>query len=229
MKQKTTLLLWAVLLTGAAFGQMDIPESGRIRIDGDLSDWRHASWTPVDAVIAGDPTNISNAAWSLTWDEDGIIYVAVQYDDANAVLRKPGRMFDCIELYARGDTGSDPLDFYKTQTSAQSYLIGLEEDQTTEWLQMGPFKKLPRHNPLKVAITLDGTRFVYEAAVQLYDTFNPQDKNDSSESEIFTGEEIGFDIAIIDVSKNGPGGILGYNDRKKRAGADRIAEHTLED
>jgi len=229
MKQKTSLLLLTALLAGAAFGQMDIPESGRIRVDGNLSDWRHTSWTPIDAVIAGTPTNISNAVWSLSWDEDGIIYVAVQYDDTNIVLRKNTKLFDCIELYVRGDTGSTPLDFYKTQTSAQSYLFGLSGDQTTKWLQMGPFKEQPRHNLIEVAVTLQGNHFVYEAAVPLYDTFDPKNRNNCSESELFMDEEIGFDIAIIDVGENDPGGILGYNDRKKRASADQIAEHTLED
>ena len=229
MKQKTAFPLVFALLAGAAFGQMDVPESGRIRVDGSLSDWRHASWMPIDAVIAGTPTNISNAAWSLAWDEDGVIYVAVQYNDTSIVLRKNTKMFDCIELYARGDTGSDPLNFYKTQTSAQSYLFGLSEDRATKWLQMGPFKELPKHNPIEVAVTLDGSHFIYEAAVPLYDTFDPDKQRSCSESEIYVDKEIGFDIAIIDVGENGSGGILGYNNRKKRAGADQIAEHTLED
>ena len=229
MKQKTAFLLLSALLAGSAFAQLDIPNAGRIRIDGNLSDWRQAEWTPIDAVITGTPTNISNAVWSLSWDDDGIIYVAVQYDDSDIVLRKNAKMFDCIELYARGDTGSDPLDYYKTQTSAQSYLFGLHKDRTATWLQMGPFKELPKHNPIQVAVTLEGNHFMYEAAVQLYDTFDPEDKNESSESEIYAEKEIGFDIAIIDVGKIGSGGILGYNSRKKRAGADQIAEHTLED
>jgi hypothetical protein len=226
MKQKTILLF---LFAGIAFAEIDIPESGRMRIDGDLSDWRRAEWIPIHEVITGAPTNISNAVWSLAWDEDGILYVAVQYDDADIVLRNGSNLFDCIELYARGDTGSDPLDFYKTQTSAQSYLFGLHRDLSTTWRQMGPFKELPKHNPIKVAVKLEGTRFIYEAAVQLYDVFYPNDENESSESELYSEKEIGFDIAIIDIGKNGTGGILGLNDRKKRAGADQIAEHLLED
>ena len=218
-----------MLLAAGAFAQMDIPESSRIRIDGNLNDWRRAEWTPIDAVIVGSPTNISNAAWSLAWDEDGIVYVAVQYDDSNAVLRKNTKLFDCIELYARGDTGSTPLDFYKTQASAQSYLFGLSEDLETEWLQMGPFKELPRHNPIEVAVTLKGTHFIYEASIQLYDTFDSANQSTCDESEIYVAGEIGFDIAIIDIGENGFGGILGYNDRKKRASADQISEHTLEE
>lgn len=225
MKQKTILLL---LLAGVAFGEMDIPEAGRIRIDGDLSDWRRAEWIPIEAAITGNPTNLSNAAWSLAWDEDGIIYVAVRYDDADIVLRNGNNMFDCIELYARGDLTSEPLDFYKTQTGAQSYLFGLQKDQS-EWLQMGPFKELPKHNPVKVAVKLEGNRFIYEAAVLIYDDFNPADEHACSESELFAEREVGFDIAIIDIGKNGTGGILGYTSRKKRAGADQIAEHLLEE
>jgi hypothetical protein len=223
------IYLSVLFLAGTALAQLDIPESGRIRVDGNLNDWRRAEWTPIDAVIIGSPTNISNAAWSLAWDEDGIVYVAVRYDDSNVVLRKNTKLFDCIELYARGDTGSTPLDFYKTQASAQSYLFGLSGDLETEWLQMGPFKERPGHNAVKVAVTLEGNHFIYEAAIQLYDTFDPANQSNCRESEIVVDEEIGFDIAIIDIGENGSGGILGYNDRKKRASADQIAEHTLED
>lgn len=229
MKQKTALTLLFLLTAGLLQAEMDIPQSNRIQIDGSLSDWRNAEWTPIEAVINGSPTNISNAVWSLAWDEDGMLYVAVQYDDSDIVLRKNTKMFDCIELYARGDTGSEPIDFYKTQTSAQSYLFGLREDRTTEWLQMGPFKELPKHNSIKVAVSLEGIHFIYEAAVPLYDTFNLEKPGKSSETELFAGEEIGFDIAIIDIGTDGSGGMLGVNNRKKRAGADQIAEHTLED
>ena len=229
MKQKTLFVLLFMLPAAWISAEIDVPESGRIRIDGDLSDWRRAEWFPIKAVIAGSPTNISNARWSLAWDEDGTVFVAVQYDDADVVLRNGNDMFDCIELYARGDLTSEPLDFYKTQTSAQSYLFGLHKDQTTEWLQMGPFKSLPKHNPVKVAVNLKENRFIYEAAVLLYDDFDPQDDHESSESELFTEREIGFDIAIVDIGTNGTGGILGYNSRKKRSNADRIAVHLLED
>ncbi|HKL20310.1 MAG TPA: hypothetical protein VJ904_00805 [Tichowtungia sp.] len=229
MKQKTFFLFLFMLPAVWLFAEIDIPESGRIRIDGNLSDWRRAEWIPIDAVITGSPTNISNAVWSLAWDEDGTVFVAVQYDDADVVLRNGNGMFDCIELYARGDLTSEPLDFYKTQTSAQSYLFGLRKDQKTEWIQMGPFKELPMHNPIQVAVRREGHHFIYEAAVLLYDDFNPTDEHESSESELFAEREIGFDIAIIDIGKNGSGGILGYNGRRKRSNADRIAVHLLED
>lgn len=228
MKQKTASLLLFLLAAGRLSAEMDIPESGRVRIDGKLSDWRRAEWRPINTIITGTPTRISNAMWSLAWDEDGTIYVAVQYDDSDVVLRSNTNMCDCIELYARGDTGSDPLDFYPSQRSAQSYLFGLLEDHTTPWLQMGPIQNLPAHNPIRVAISLQGNHFIYEAAVQLYDTFDANDPNRCSESELFTGKEIGFDVAIIDVNTNG-GGILGINSPKKRASADAIAEHLLED
>lgn len=211
------------------FAEIDVPESGRIRVDGRLNDWRRPEWIPIQSVMAGSPTNISNAVWTMSWDEDGTIYVAVQYEDADVVLRNGTNQFDCIELYARGDLTSKPLNFYKTQTSAQSYLFGLQADESTKWLQMGPFKELPEHNPVQAAVTIDGPHFVYEAAILLYDDFDPHDKNDCSESELFSEREIGFDIAIIDIGHNSPGGILGHNGRKKRSGADQIAVHLLED
>ena len=229
MKQKTACLLLFLLTAGALHAEMDIPESGRIRIDGKLSDWRRAEWTPINAVITGTPTGISNAVWSLAWDEDGTVFVAVQYDDADIVLRNSTNLCDCIELYARGDTGSDSQNFYPSQTSAQSYLFGLRDNQPATWLQMGPFQTLPSHNPIEVAITLDGSRFIYEAAIRLYDTFDANDANRCSESELYSDKEIGFDIAIIDIGATGTGGILGSNARKKRSAADAISTHRLEE
>ena len=232
MKQKTTLLYLIALLCTCALAQEDIPESGRIRVDGNLNDWRRAKWHPLETIIDGSPSNISNAVWSLAWDEDGLIYIAVQYDDADIVL-KDGfvntHAQDGIEIYARGDTGSSPSDYAESQSSAQSYSIGLTSDKKNPRIRQGSWTKIPVHNPVKAMIMLEGNHFVYEAMVQLFDTYDSRFRRKSSESEIYVDDEIGMDIAIIDVGKAGYAGMLGENDRDKRTDADQIAEHTLED
>jgi len=231
MKTKAATLLLFALFAGTVSAQMDIPESGRIRVDGNLNDWRRAKWEPLSIVIDGSPVNISNARWSLAWDEDAFVYIAVTYDDADIVL-KDGIVIsnaqDGIEIYARGDTGSTPAAYAETQSSAQRYLIGLTADKNPR-IRLGEFEKIPIHNPVKAMIVLEGNRFIYEAMIPLFDTFDITTRRKSSESEIYVDEEIGLDIAIVDVGQTGTAGMLGENDRDKRTDADQIAEHTLED
>ena len=229
-RMKQALLL-VVSLAAIASAQMDIPESGRIRVDGNLNDWRRAKWEPLKTVIDGSPVNISNAQWSLAWDEDGLVYVAVQYDDLDIVL-KDGYVIsnaqDGIELYVRADTGSTPAAYAETQSSAQRYLIGLTADKNPR-IRLGEFDKIPIHNPVKAAVKLEGNHFIYEAMVPLFDNFDTTTRRKSSEAEIYAEDEIGLDIAIVDVGQSGYAGLLGENDRDKRSDADQIAEHTLED
>lgn len=224
--------LLALFLTGTALAQLDISESGRIRVDGNLNDWRRARWTPLEVVMDGDPVNITNAQWSLAWDEDSVVYIAVQYDDKDIVLKNGfvnSNAQDGIELYVRGDTGSSPADYSKTQSSAQRYSIGLTNDKKNRRIQLGDLKKIPVHNPVKAMVVLKGNHFIYEAMVPLYDSFDVATRRKCSESDIYTEKEIGLDIAIVDVGQSGYAGLLGENDRDKRTDADQIAEHTLED
>ncbi len=224
--------LLIVFLAGTALAQMDIPESGRIRVDGKLNDWRRAKWEPLEVVIDGDPMNISTARWSLAWDEDAVVYIAVQYDDADIVLKEGyvnSNAQDGIEIYVRGDTGSSPSDYSKTQSSAQRYSIGLTKDKKNPRIRLGDLEKIPVHNAVKAMVVLTENSFIYEAMVPLYDSFDATTRRKSSESEIYVDEEIGLDIAIVDVGQSGYAGLLGENDRDKRSDADQIAEHTLED
>ncbi len=232
MKQKAATLLFVALFAAAALAQMDIPESGRIRVDGNLNDWRRARWTPLEIVIEGAPVNITNAQWSLAWDEDAVIYVAVQYDDMDIVLKDGfvnSNAQDGIEIYVRGDTGSTPADYSKTQSSAQRYSIGLMKDKKNRRIRLGDLEKIPVHNPIKSMVVLDGNHFIYEAMVPLYDSFDATTRRKCSESEIYVDKEIGLDITIVDVGQSGYAGLLGENSCDKRTDADQIAEHTLEE
>ena len=230
MKQKTTLLFLLALFSHAAFAEMDIPESGRIRVDGNLNDWRRAKWIPLNTVIEGAPSNISNAVWSVAWDEDGVVFIALRYDDANPVLENGTHMTDCVEIYVRGDTGSSPTDYAQTQQGAQNYIFGLSKDKKTAWKKMGNLEKIPIHNPVQVAVTLNKNTFTYEIKVPVYDWFDATTRRKCSEAELFADKEIGLDIAIIDAEKSAPAGILGANNRTgKRTDANQIAEHLLED
>ena len=220
------------MLTATALAQVDIPESGRIRVDGKLNDWQRAKWFPLNATIEGNPAHISNARWSLVWDEDAVVYIAVQYDDTEIVLQDGfvnSNAQDGVEIYVRGDTGSSPSDYSKTQSSAQCYSIGLMKDKKNRRIRLGDLKKIPLHNPVKAIVVLEGTRFTYEIMVPLYDSFDATTRRRSSESELYVGQEIGVDIAIIDVGKTGKAGRLGKNSRNKRNDAGQIAERTLEE
>ena len=218
---------------------VEIPESGRVRVDGLLKDWRKAYWSPLDQTVEGTTSQITNTRWSIAWDEDAVLYIAIQYDDAEPVLGQSTNSLpasDCIEIYVRADTSSSPTDYAELQQSAQSYTIGLSTDAIGTWIQMGSFNKLPLHNPIKAAVRLDGNSWTYELMVPLYDRFDATTRRRTSESELPTedeqrdGIEVGLDIAIHDAGQSGYRGTLGENSRpNKRIDADQIAEHELTD
>jgi len=234
MKRAISILLGTVLLTGstsARFGEPeDIPEAGRIRIDGNLNDWRRAKWTPLEATLDGNPTHISNARWSLGWDEDAVVYIAIQYDDAEIVLQDDcvnSNAQDSVEIYVRGDTGSSP-DYSEHQSEAQQYTVGLSKDRKVTWKKLGRMTPFPIHNTAQAAVTLVGNTFTYEIKVPLYDSFDATTRRKCSETEVFQDVEIGIDIAIIDVGEAGYAGMKAENTLSgKRTNADQIAEHTL--
>lgn len=228
MKQKTTGFLCFLLAT-TSFAQLDIPQAGSTRVDGRINDWRRPEWFQANTIISGNPTNLTNVRWTAAWDEDPVLFVVIQYNDADLVLKNDTNTADCVEIYVRGDTGSSPSEYAKEQTSAQSYRFGLSADKQTTWLKMGELEKIPHHNRVKAAVSLEGNTLTYEIEVPIYDWFDPGYRHRCSEAEIMTGREIGLDIAIIDVDKNGIAGMLGINDRDKRNNANAIAEQILDD
>ncbi len=244
MTRPTLALLCAGLFAGIASARFvgnpeDIPEAGRIRIDGKLNDWQRAKWTPLEAPIEGNPVHISNARWTISWDEDAVVYIAVQYDDADIILEDGGmnsNAQDCVEIYVRGDTGSSPKEYSKDQSSAQQYTFGLSKNRQISWKKLGAREAFPIHNPAKAAVTLEGNTFTYEIMVQLYDRFDATTRRRCSKTEVYPEDEegpdieIGLDIAIIDVGKTGYAGMKAENTLAgKRTDADQIAEHQLSD
>ena len=224
-----------VLLIGTARAEtgrpLDIPEAGHIRIDGRLEDWGKIDWAPLDKNLAGNPVNISNAQWALRWNDDAMLYIAVRYDDAGIVLQDcyvNSNAQDCVEIFVRGDTGSQPADYSQNQSSAQHYIFGLSKDKSTVWKKLANTDPFPAHNPAAAAVTLSGNTFTYEIMVPLYDKFSAESRRQSQTSEVSLEFEIGVDIAIMDADANGYAGMKSENTMPdKGRNADHIAEHTL--
>ncbi len=235
MKLRPAVLLVLALTSVAVPAETgqpdDIPEAGRIRIDGRLEDWKRIAWAPLNATLDGNPVNIANARWALQWDEDGMLYIAVQYDDADILLQDgyaSSNEQDCVEIFVRGDDGSEPIDYSDDQKSAQHYIFGLAKNKTVSWKKLAGIDPFPPHNPAKVAVVLSGKTVTFEIIVPLYDEFSAISRRDSELTETYVDAEIGADVAIVDA------GATGYTGRKsentlgeKSANADAIAEHRL--
>lgn len=225
-----TLLLFAGLARAEMGRPEDIPNAGRIRIDGRLEDWRNAEWTPLTQNLDGNPINISNAEWSIQWNDDPALFIAIRYTDADVVLQNGTNRQDCVEIYVRGDNGSEPLDYSKDQRSAQHYIFGLSADKKTPWKKLANTEPFPAHNPTKAAVTLNGHALVYEIMVPLYDTFSAVNRRDCETTEAIEELEVGVDVAIIDVGSSGYAGTKSENLMPdKDRNADHIALHTLSD
>jgi len=209
----------------------DIPEAGHIRIDGRLEDWGKIDWAPLDKILAGNPVNISNAQWALRWNDDALLYIAVRYDDAGIVLQNcyvSSNSQDCVEIFVRGDTGSQPADYSQNQSSAQHYIFGLSKTGTAVWKKLANTDPFPAHNPATAAVTFNGSTFTYEIKVPLYDRFSVESRHQSQTSEAAPDFEIGVDIVIVDADANGYAGMKSDNTMPdKDRNADHIAEHTL--
>jgi hypothetical protein len=229
MKMQLFLLL---LLAGIARAEMgnpkDIPEAGRVRIDGRLDEWRNVEWTPLTQTLGGNPANISNAQWSIQWNDDPALFIAVRYDDADPVLGTGTNLQDCVKIYVRGDNGSEPLDYSKDQVSAQQYIFGLCKDKVTVWKKLANTNPFPLHNPATAVITLSGNTFTYEIRIPLYDKFCAASERNTQTTEAVEELEVGIDIAIVDVSSTGYAGLKSENTLPNKGhNADAIAEHTL--
>lgn len=208
---KTQIIcLISSLLAGVVYAEAgrpaDIPEAGRIRIDGYLADWKKMDWTQLDKNLDGSPVHTSAARWALRWNDDGMLYIAVQYDDTDIILQNgyvnsTGQ--DCVEIFVRGDTGSRPTDYSGTQSSAQHYIFGLSKGKTAVWKKMAAAESFPVHNPAKAAARLDGNTFTYEIMVPLYDRFSITSRRDCKMTEPYPEFEVGVDIAIADTGSTG--------------------------
>ena len=229
MKTQMFLILLVVGIARAEMGNPeDIPNAGRIRIDGRLDDWRTAEWTPLTQTLDGNPVNISNAEWSIQWNDDPALFIAVRYDDADLVLQNRTNLQDCVKIYVRGDNGSESLDYSKDQVRAQQYIFGLSKDKTTAWKRLTNIEPFPPHNPATAAITLSGNTLIYEIMVPLYDEFYAASKRDCQTTEAIEELEVGVDIAIVDIGSKGYAGERSENTMPDKArNADHIALHTL--
>ncbi len=210
----------------------DVPNARRIRIDANLRrEWDNVEWAPLSHSLDGQAVNISNAFWSIQWNDDPALFIAVRYDDADPVLQDSfvnSNTQDCVEIYVRGDNGSEPLDYSKTQVSAQHYIFGLSKDKTTVWKKLANIDPFPFHNPAKAAITLDGKSFIYEIRIPIYDEFYAKARRDCETTEVMEALEIGVDITLVDVGSTGYAGRKSENTMAGKANnADAIALHTL--
>lgn len=212
-------LLMATLICMTARGELEngfeeIPEAGRIRIDGRLEDWEGAIWYTLPVLGPPDrPGRIGHAEWTAAWSDRAVLLVAVRHTLRDPVLADRfagGTAQDHIELFVRADTGSNPAAYAETQESAQHYRFGLSQNREASWKQLGAFDPFPRHNPARAAVRMDGDLMVYELEIPLFDHFDAQNHRRISVSEVYIGKEIGLALRAVE------------------AGADRTAEEADE-
>ena len=233
---KSALFILVFLLSPALFAQTffgqpeEIPEAGRIHVDGKLDDWRRADWTPLEEIIDGVP-KITGAEWSLFWTDEPAVYIAVRYTDADIILKSSyagSNAQDSVEIFVRANPSSSPSQYATTQESAQNYIFGLSPDRKAVWRKLASADRFPQHNPAKAAIALEGNTFIYEIMVPLYDRFSITNRRRVSRAEAYADIEIGIDIFIIDAGTNQYHGTISGNLLPdKRRNADHIAVHTL--
>lgn len=202
MKQPASLYLilsLSLLLHVQASTFEEIPEAGRIRIDGLLDDWEQAEWHPVHPSMDPPTGRLRDAEWSVAWSDRPALFIAVRYTLSDPLLHTNGNdpdAADHIELFVRGDTGSHPNDYAQTQESAQHLRLGVAPDHQSVWIRLGSFPALPRHLPVRAAVHVHENQFHWEIELAPTDHFDADNRRRMSLSELYPDKEIGLDLRI---------------------------------
>jgi hypothetical protein len=168
--------------------QLEVPSgeyvitAGAVTVDGVLSEWDDAVWTPLDQVYSGDPSDVTQAQFAAKWDDaTNKIYVAARVNDSDHVFQDAWgdwNQSDRLEIYFSVHGG----DYQYFQENAQQYVIW--RGPTTDSAVLGGERiggplagdppAVPGDMGFEFQIALDGSEILYEAALtpfEFYDGF----------------------------------------------------------
>jgi hypothetical protein len=183
--------------------------AGAVNVDGDLSDWTGASWTAINQVYEGNPSDILSASYAARW-QAGKIYLAVKVqDNAHHFTDGYGESYDIhdgIEIYLHTDNNA-ALD-YPNCAAAQEYILGIKStNQTQLWSALGNGSMYPT-NMLKwsdgllgglgvAAGSVDGEWIYYEVQLTPFTYLGIVGGTSNLVTTLDGGEVIGLDVNVV--------------------------------
>lgn len=216
---------------------------GTATVDGDLSDWEDAlEWVPLNVNLYGDPCDVSNARFSMRWNEDT--------DKVYAAIIIPDSYFWFTDGYGEEDDwdGGDRLEIFSQGSGAggayystyyddlcQQYFIGMNTPETGGTWASWANAAVLYGNPLpqfEYGIMTVGNEIHYEVGVKQYDNYagRPGASGTTVVSDLTVNKKVRFDI-VCD-TRWGLGanefGVLAANDMQaKFMDPNAIALYTL--
>lgn len=198
---------------------------GTATVDGDLSEWVDAEWTPLTQLYdvplypAGSPLSpatpdVAEAYYATRWSEDKV-YVAIKVRDTVHNLSPTYVAWDSHDLveFCIHTTGTGPTDYNNYGfASAQEYLAGIRPDGSSVWSTLGPTGSVSGTG-VALAGKVVGQWLNYEAGLIPYHSLNRANPSQSVISYLSAGDVIGVDPLVVannGVTKINSANSLGY-------------------
>ena len=228
-------------VTGKASGGLDgrpsrIGQVKNIAVDGDLTDWADAEWTPLDVVYDGSPSDIESARFAVGWSPEGKIYVAIMVDDTEHVFTDEFKSYDAgdrAEIYLMAGGRGGPFGGCARNTMqgpAQQYTLGVKASNHREaWMCMGENLPVPADAGPEYAVRVKDSTIVYEAAITSFDYYGGLIGKPALTklSKLELGRTVCFDV-VVNSRGGGSFGMLAENSSKpKYVHTCYLARHTL--
>jgi NADH:ubiquinone oxidoreductase subunit len=191
---------------------------GSAVVDGDLTDWAQATWTPLDVLSDVNITeetlsvDVPEAFYAARWQANKV-YLAVK-------VRDTGRHFsdtydawdarDAVEIFLHTAEAGSVVDYTPNNTIAQQYAVGIKTSNTNStWAMVGPngALDLTGHSDVAdVAGKVVGDWIQYEIAMTPFDylgIIETGNMNTSVISELVMNQVIGLDVDVVSTNSNG--------------------------
>jgi hypothetical protein len=233
------------------YNRPDLIPQGSATIDGSLSDWSGAVWTPLN--VAYDLTSSTSSAlledipeayYAARWQIDKI-YVAVKVrDTAHSFMDNYDywNSRDAVEIYLHTDSTDDTT--YALARTAQQYTFGImDSNHSALWMAIGgnsiPYPITSEYASLAAQIGSyagqlgnDGWIY-YEVAITPFTYFNGLEDYslvNSTTSTLTSGEVIGLDVCVVGCNNGTYAGMKGENALTGKSGNwKKFGRHKLTD
>lgn len=168
-------------------------------VDGDLSEWSAAPWTPLDKTLSGYPHDLAEVYYAARWDRDNDrIYVAVKVRDTGHAFTNnytSSTLKDAIAVYLH-TTGEGSLAYTASQGPAQEYVVGIKGSYPNAvWSVMGAGNSIPASAGFQAAGAVNGQWVYYEMALVPYKWFSFSGL-ETIVSPLTANQVIGLDVVV---------------------------------
>jgi hypothetical protein len=184
--------------------------NGTATVNGNLSEWSNATWTPMTVDYNSVPTDITSASYAVRWSAEKV-YMAVKVQDASHYLSDDywgWNTQDGLELYIHTNGVGDAS--YPNCEIAQQYSMGLQSGGQSVWTIFGNnsmypsnMMTVPGNLSFEAAGSVSGEWLYYEIAMTPFEFCGAVSGKDNVISSLQAGDIIGIDVIVTSANSNG--------------------------